>query len=499
MKVKLGLIGGGYWGKNLIRDFHRLDVLGVVCDTNLKALSEYESIYPDISVTSEWEEVLSNKEITAVCISLPADMHFDYAKRSLLAGKDVYVEKPVTLDINHAKELVDLAKAKERILMVGHLLQYHPGIIKMRELVHNGEIGKIKYIVSNRLNLGKFRTAENVLWSFAPHDISVILSLCDNKLPDRIRCSGQDFISAGVHDITNTVLIYDDLGIYVNINVNWLNPYKEQKMVIIGEKGMIVFDDTQVDDKLVIYDRYIEWSQTVPTVPSAFKTEGKVINLDLSRSPLELECEHFIQCCLSREKPRTDGEEGLRVLEVLMRSHQSLINHAQEQTLKENNYFSHPTAIVDHGASIGDSTKIWHYSHVCSGSEIGQNCNIGQNVYIGPNTKLGNHCKVQNNVSVYSGVICEDYVFLGPSCVLTNDLNPRAEHSKNGEYMQTYIEKGATIGANATIICGHRIGHHALIGAGAVVTKDVPPYAVVVGNPAKIIGKIDELGNIVKF
>lgn len=498
MSVRLGLIGGGYWGKNLIRDFNRLGALHTICEINDDTLKKYSEQYPNIILTKNWEVVLTNNEITAVCISLPAEMHFEYAKRALLANKDTYIEKPITLDVEEANELVNIAKENNKILMVGHLLQYHPVITKMQELIASGDIGKIKYITSNRLNLGKFRVAENVLWSFAPHDISVILSLCGDKLPDKIRCSGQDFLSKGIHDITNTVLIYEDLGIYVNINVNWLNPYKEQKMVVIGEKGMLVFDDTKKDDKLIIYKEYIEWSNTVPGIPSAIKTDGIVVDIDLSRSPLELECKHFIECCEKRIKPKTDGEEGLRVLKVLKKSHTSLINNAQEQTIIKNNFFIHPSATVDHGCIIGEGSKIWHYSHVCSKAQIGKSCNIGQNVFIAPDSVLGNKCKIQNNVSIYSGVVCEDYVFLGPSCVLTNDINPRAEHSKNGKYIETYIEKGATVGANATIVCGNRIGHHSLIGAGAVVTKDVPPYAVVVGNPAKIIGTVDELGNIIK-
>jgi UDP-2-acetamido-3-amino-2,3-dideoxy-glucuronate N-acetyltransferase len=497
MSIKLGLIGGGYWGKNLIRDFHKLGVLHTICDINTCALQEYVKKYDNINTTTSWQSVLDNDDINAVCISLPAEMHYKFAKQAFNANKDVYIEKPITLNIDEAIELVKLAEEKNKILMVGHLLHYHPAVAKIKEYVKGGKIGKLKCIVSNRLNLGKFRVQENVLWSFAPHDISVILSLCGDKIPDRVRCSGKDFITKGIQDITNTTMLYDDSGIYVNINVNWLNPYKEQKMVIIGEKGMLIFDDTQQTDKLVFFDEYIEWSGTVPAYPSPIKKSGEVIELDLSKFPLERECQHFIDCCLTREKPITDGHEGLRVLQVLTKSHESLLKGGKDILLNTtpSTYYVHPTAIVDDGAKVGNGSKIWHYSHVSSNCEIGDDCNIGQNVYIASESKLGKGCKVQNNVSIYSGITCEDYVFLGPSCVLTNDINPRAEHSKNGQYLYTYIERCATIGANATIVCGKRIGHHALVGAGAVVTKDVPPHAIVVGNPAKIIGEIDEYGN----
>ncbi len=162
-------------------------------------------------------------------------------------------------------------------------------------------------------------------------------------------------------------------------------------------------------------------------------------------------------------------------------------------------YFSHPTAIIDEGAEIGAGTKIWHFSHIMKGCKIGDQCNIGQNVVISPNVKLGNNVKVQNNVSVYTGVICEDDVFLGPSVVFTNVINPRSFIVRKEEFKQTYVEKGATLGANATIVCGNRIGAYAMIGAGAVITKEVKPFQLVVGNPAKPIGWISKCGHRLQF
>ena len=160
----------------------------------------------------------------------------------------------------------------------------------------------------------------------------------------------------------------------------------------------------------------------------------------------------------------------------------------------DSNYFAHQTAVIDGGCTIGEGTKIWHFSHIMEGAVIGRNCSIGQNVVISPEVVLGNNCKVQNNVSVYTGVVCGDDVFLGPSCVFTNVINPRSEISRKDEYKRTEVGKGATIGANATIVCGHNIGNYAFIGAGAVVTKEVPPYAIFVGNPAKQIGWMSEYG-----
>ena len=487
--MKLGLIGGGYWGKNLVRDFNNCKVLDIICDLDINLIKEYNKKYPNIRTTNDFKDILNDEKITAICISLPAELHYKFAKMSLLANKDVYVEKPITLDIKEAEELIELAKEKNKILMVGHLLHYHPCIDKIKEIIKKGKIGKIKNIISNRLNLGKFRKQENVLWSFAPHDISIILNLCDNKLPNSVLCSGKSCITKGVHDITNSILKYDD--IYININVNWLNPYKEQKLSIIGDKGMILFDDTLKSGKIKYYSEYINFSDDL--VPIAIKNNEQLIDVDSSKSPLLNECEHFIECCLKRKRPLTDGEEGLRVLKILNYLQQSLDNN--KEIIIKNNYYIHPSSIIDDMVEIGNGTKIWHFSHICSGAIIGKNCSIGQNVYIGNGVILGDNCKVQNNVSIYSGVEAGDYVFFGPSCVLTNDINPRGKYSKNGNYIKTKIETGVTLGANCTIVCGNKLGKHSLIGAGTVICKDVEPYSIMVGNPGKKIGTIDEFGN----
>ncbi len=493
--MKLGLIGGGYWGKNLIREFNTLNVLNIICDINEQSLRNYNEMYPNIKTTTDFNDILNDAEITGVCIALPAELHYKFAKQALLANKDIYIEKPITLDVNEANELVKLAKDNNKILMVGHLLHYHPAIQKIKDIVNNGELGKIKNIVANRLNLGIFRIQENVLWSFAPHDVSVVLSLCGSKLPDYVNCTGNDCLTKNVHDITNSIIKFLDDKIYVSINVNWLNPYKEQKMSIVCERGMILFDDMEKENKLKIYKNYINWTGNMEPIPNANRVEPEIIRLDLSTSPLHNECKHFIECCGTRCNPITDGEEGVRVLKVLNYLQQSLIENKEIKLQNNKEYFSHETAIIDDGSEIGEGTKIWHYSHICKGARIGKNCNIGQNVFIAGGAIIGDNCKIQNNVSIYAGVKAGNYVFFGPSCVLTNDINPRGMYAKNGEYIETILEDGVTLGANCTIVCGNTIGKHALIGAGAVVCKNVEEYSIMVGNPAKRIGKIDEKGN----
>lgn len=506
MKQFIGVIGGGYWGKNLIRDFHNLGVLHSVCEINEDVVKQYQLLYKGVQFTNDYNELLTNTDITAVCIALPAVLHFQYAREALLMGKDVYVEKPLALKVEHCEELIKIAEEKNRILMVGHLLQYHPCVKKIYELISMDYIGKIRYIVSNRLNLGKIRKEENVLWSFAPHDISIILKLMGDELPISVECDGKSFISPNVHDITSTILDFGDT--YCQINVNWLNPYKEQKLIIVGTKGMFIFDDRQPHpNKLTYYSEYLKWDKGVPV---AQKSDGQTVIYDSTNSPLILECKHFVNCCLKRKTPLTDGHEGLRVLKVLDMAEKSLLQGGNKlfsssmelseekfkQQLKEKDIFVHETGVVDKGAEIGENSKIWHFSHIMSGCKIGERCNIGQNVFIGKGVILGNECKVQNNVSIYDGVECGDNVFFGPSCVLTNDKNPRCEFSKNGQYIKTIIEDGVTIGANSTIVCGVTLGKYSMIGAGAVVTKDVEPYTLVVGNPARVLKKINREGDL---
>lgn len=476
MYKTLALIGSGSWGKNLARNFYALGVLHTICDLK-------ESVqFPGVEFTSDYASLLKNPNINQIAIAAPAPLHYDLAKQSLLAGKDTYVEKPLCLDIAEAEELIALAETKGLILMVGHLLQYHPGIIRLKELIQLGDLGKIQYISSNRLNLGTIRTEENVLWSFAPHDISVILSICGE--PIDIYCTGECYLTPNVFDTALTTLRFAD-GVKAHIYTNWINPYKEQKLVVIGSHGMAIFDDLKPwNEKLQLISNPIKWIQG--HIPQAQKSEPEYIPI-LQSEPLQEECLHFLKCCKERIPPNTDGKEGLRVLKVLQEAQENLRPIVAKSI--------HPTAVIDAGAEIGAGTKIWHFSHVMSGSKIGPSCNLGQNVVVSPGVILGRNVKVQNNVSIYTGVICEDDVFLGPSMVFTNVINPRSGVNRRGQYQKTIIKRGATIGANATIVCGTHLGEYCFVGAGAVVTKDVKPYALVVGNPAHQIGWMSRHGD----
>jgi len=500
--TNVAVVGSGYWGKNLVRNFHGLGALTAICDRDPQVLAKFREMYQGLPVFQDVDQMLGDVSlghgIDALVLATPAETHFDLAKKSLMAGKHVFVEKPLALTEEEGRELVRLAEANRLTLMVGHILQYHGAVIKLKSLVDSGALGKIQYLYSNRLNIGKIRSEENILWSFAPHDISVILMLL-GEMPERIYATGGTYLQDQIPDTTLTTLDFPS-GVKAHIFVSWLHPFKEQKLVVVGDKKMAVFDDIS-EEKLKLFSHEIQWLQRLPV---AAKADPELVEVPMEE-PLKAECQHFLTCIAEGRTPRTDGREGVRVLQVLQASQASLDGNGATITLAESsrlkterkdqkplnleagakNYFVHESSYVDEEARIGDGARVWHFSHILAGSRVGRDSNIGQNVVIGPDVRIGEGCKIQNNVSVYKGVTLEDEVFCGPSMVFTNVYNPRSAIRRMDELRPTLVKRGATIGANATIICGITIGRYAFIGSGAVVLKDVPDYALVVGNPAK--------------
>jgi UDP-2-acetamido-3-amino-2,3-dideoxy-glucuronate N-acetyltransferase len=491
----IAVAGGGYWGKNLVRNFNELGALHTICDSDPEKLKDYKSLYPEARASADYDQVLADQQIRGVVIATPAVSHYSMARQALLAGKDVFVEKPLALEAKQGQELVELAEQNNRVLLVGHILEYHPAVVRLKELVDQGELGKINYVYSNRLALGKFRTEENILWSFAPHDISVILLLL-GEMPQEIAASGGYYLHQDIADVTLTTLAFGD-GVRAHIFVSWLHPYKEQKLIVVGERKMALFDDANPKDKLFLYSHEIDWIDRKP-VPR--QKEPQVIEVP-SDEPLRVECQDFIECIKDRRRPKVDGHKGLQVLEVLSHCQRSLEEKGKVVRLSQGRggFFVHETSIVEEPSRIGSGTKIWHFSHIMPNTTIGRDCVIGQNVFIGTGVGIGNNVKIENNVSVFEGVTLEDDVFCGPSCVFTNVINPRSQVPRRHEFKPTLVRKGATIGANATIICGHTIGRYVFIGAGAVVTKDIPDYAMAYGSPVRLQGWVCECGAKLNF
>lgn len=315
----IGLIGAGAWGKNHLRNLYNLGVLKTVLESSEDIISLRKKEFPDAEYVQDLDSILKDKEIGGVVIASPAETHFDLTEKCLLAGKDVLVEKPLALKVEEGEELVRIASKNKRILMVGHILQYHSAVIKLKEMIDNGELGKIRYIYSNRLNIGKLRTEENVLWSFAPHDISLIVMFMDGEEPHKVEAHGGSYINKDIYDTTMTTVEFKN-GVKGHVFVSWLHPFKEQKLVVVGSEKMVVFDDIS-KEKLFIYPHKIRWQKG--KLPIAEKVDYTTVDLELLQ-PLEEELKHFIDCIKTRKNPKTDGKEGLTVLKVLEQAQSKL-------------------------------------------------------------------------------------------------------------------------------------------------------------------------------
>jgi UDP-2-acetamido-3-amino-2,3-dideoxy-glucuronate N-acetyltransferase len=319
--LRVAVAGCGQWGKNLVRNLYDLDVLTAVCDLDRKRIDSMRESYPGISTYDDFAQLIESDAVDAVVIASPAEHHARMAEAAMEAGKDVFVEKPLALRSQEGERLVEIANRLGRILMVGHLLEYHPAILKLKELIDAGELGKIRYVYSNRLNLGRVRREENILWSFAPHDISVILRLI-GEMPLEVTATGGAYLQPNIADLTVTNLHFDH-GVRAHIFVSWLHPYKEHRLVVIGSKKMASFNDIEDQDKLLLFDHGIEWIDGEPVVRN---NGGLAIDFD-REPPLRAECRHFIECVQTRKQPRTDGASALNVLRVLQASHRSLQTH----------------------------------------------------------------------------------------------------------------------------------------------------------------------------
>lgn len=321
--MKLGIVGAGNWGLNLIRNFCK--ILGienvVVCDTNRDRLLGLKSEYPGIENTENFQNILSSDEIEAVVIATPAETHYELSKKALLSGKHVFVEKPITLDVDEAEELIKIAEKNHLTLMVDHILEYHPVICEMKKLIETKALGEIYYIYSQRLNLGIIRSHENALWSLGPHDISVYLYLL-NEEPDAITATGGVYIQ-NKKTIEDTVFLHLHFlsGVDAHAHLSWLDPHKIRRLTVVGSEKMAVFDDMEPRNKLIIFDKGAEWTEKGGV--GVRYGDIRIPNIPM-KEPLMLACKHFLECIEKDKIPRSDGNDGLRVLKILKKAQKSL-------------------------------------------------------------------------------------------------------------------------------------------------------------------------------
>jgi predicted dehydrogenase len=325
-RIGIGVVGTGDWGANLIRNFANLPGARLValCDSDAERLSRTSSRYDGTRAYAEVGELAADSSIRGVVVSASAVSHYPLARTLLEADKDVFVEKPLTLRVEDAEALVRLARERHRVLMVGHLLLYHPAVKYMKEFAAGGAMGDLLYIYSQRVNLGKVRHDENALWSFAPHDLSVILHLLDAE-PVDVVARGSAFLRGKVEDVVFVDLRFPD-GRQAHVHVSWLDPHKLRKFTVVGSQKMIVFDDMEASEKIRVYDKGVDRAGQVVSYGDALTVRsGDIVIPKISlQEPLRLECQHFVDCIRDRKQPLTDGESGLRVVKVLAAAQASL-------------------------------------------------------------------------------------------------------------------------------------------------------------------------------
>ena len=314
----LAVVGAGSWGRNHLRNFAELGALRAICDSNEDVLAKFRQAYPGVRAYANLDQVLSDPEIEAVVLATPASEHHRGAQAALAAGRHVLVEKPLALSVNHAEELHRMAQERCLVLMVGHLLEYHPAFVRLKGLVAAGDLGKIAYLYSSRLSFGPFGRPENVLWDLAPHDLSMILRLL-GEMPESVQAAGSSCITRGVNDSAAIHLSFAG-GVRAHILVSWLHPFKEQRLVVVGTEGMAVFDDVLKVDKLRLYRSRLALLDHRPAAPIG---EPEIVGY-ATAEPLRRECEHFIRCLQTGDEPLTDGASGVEITRVLEACQRSL-------------------------------------------------------------------------------------------------------------------------------------------------------------------------------
>ena len=320
----LAQVGGGYWGRNLARNFHAQGALAAICDASPEALAGFAAAYPGVRLERDWRAIVADPAIRMLSVATPPHTHFEIAAAALAAGKDVFVEKPICHSLDEIRQLNHLAAQHRRVLMVGHLLEYHPVVERLRNMIVGGELGEIYYVYSQRLNLGTIREDENALWNFAPHDISSILYMLGRE-PTDVSARGQCYLQKDIEDVVFLSLNFGGRAM-AHIQVSWLDPHKTRKLTVVGSRKMAVFDDLDPNEKLRIYDKGARINTDYDTFAEYMGLRFGDITVPYIKvgEPLRLECLHFLDCVMTRKQPLSDGRDGLRVVRVLDAAQRSL-------------------------------------------------------------------------------------------------------------------------------------------------------------------------------
>ena len=321
MSVQIAVAGLGYWGPNLARNFAGLADLTWICDTSPELLERHAPAHPGVRATTSLDDLLADEELDAVALATPVPTHAELAEQVLRAGKHCFVEKPLAQSVEEAERVLAAARESGRVLMVGHLLEYHPGVEMLKELIDSGELGEIRYLYSNRLNLGVLREDENALWSLGAHDVSVLLRLAGEE-PYESRAVGESYMQEGIEDVVFCYLRFPS-GLAAHMHLSWLDPHKERRLTVVGSKKMATFDDMELERKLTVYDKGFDESSS--SYGEYITRSGDIHSPRVpNEEPLRIECRHFVECVRDGAPPRSDGEAGLRVVRVLEALQRSL-------------------------------------------------------------------------------------------------------------------------------------------------------------------------------
>ncbi len=455
-----------------------------------KRLSSIKALFPEIQTTKDYKDILNNPAIDAVVVAVPTNFHFKITQEALQAGKHVLCEKPLAMRAEECLQLGDLAKASGKLLMTGHIFVFNQGIVKLREYIASGEMGKIHYAHSERTNLGPFRYDVNALWDLAPHDIS-IFNFLFNSAPVSVSARGHKCLGGNLEDLGFATIDYPD-NIMVNVHVSWLDPKKVRQITVVGSQKMVAWDDLDAEGPIKLYDKHVEKTSDYYETYGEFQLLSREGSITIPKigfnEPLKAQAQYFIQCVEKNQPPLlADAGKAADVVRTLAAIGESM--NRKGELVKIMSFFKHERAIsASEGAKIGEGTRVWANANILEGAVIGEHCNICDGCYVERGAVIGDHVTLKNGVAVFDGVTLEDDVFVGAGAAFINDRNPRSHRSDAWVLEKTLVQKGShdrgqchgDVRGDHRDLCCYRCG--------CVVVKNVPDYTIVVGNPARLTG-----------